>query len=72
MADATCPFVTQQGEAEIELLKPAVIWWSSAVARITASPAFRGSRKKKAKKSLSSSAKKKSIRSDLLVSSPSA
>ena len=63
LADATCPFVTQQEEAELELLGAGChLVARRAVKRITAFQGFRGLREKRAKKFLLSSAKKTSIR----------
>ena len=63
LADATCPFVTQQEEAEIELL--------NAGCHLARFPGFRGSREKRARKFSSSSERKTSRPFVSLVSNPS-
>ena len=73
LADATCPFVTQQEEAEIELLNAGCHLVVLSSRTHHGIPRLAGDRaSERQKKFLSSSARKKSIRFGSLVSSPSA
>jgi 4-hydroxy-3-methylbut-2-en-1-yl diphosphate reductase len=63
LADATCPFVTQQEEAEIELLNAGChLVVLSSRTHITGFQGFKGLREKRKRKFSSSSVKKTSMR----------